>query len=112
MEQDLSLIRPFQQIDAAHQRGFSRAGQADDAENLTLFHGNGHILQRGHLIVSGAEGFRQVFQFDNRFQIIPSRKKKTSLCQSTRTEETRVTTLFYSRLTSGCLREYQHTPAL
>jgi hypothetical protein len=36
----------LQQIDAPHQRGFSRAGQADDAEYLAVRYGEVYVLQR------------------------------------------------------------------
>ena len=56
VEQHLALIRPLQQIDAAHQRAFTRTGQADDAENFSRLHCHGYMLQRRHLALAGAKG--------------------------------------------------------
>ena len=93
MEENLAAIRPLQQIDAAHQRGFTGAGQADDSENLALFHRDIHMLQSFNLITAVTEGLRQIFHLDNRFQshssyvsprnannFTAASKKKTSLC--------------------------------
>ena len=68
MKKDLALIRPLQQIDAADQGGFTRAGQADDSENLAAFYGERHIAQCRHMALTGAEMLGKVLNFNNRFQ--------------------------------------------
>ena len=88
MEQDAALIRPLQQIDAAHQGAFTRAAEADDAENIALLHGNGYILQGTDLVFAGAKGFAQAFEFYNSRQKITSLKTKNALVPlRTRTEK-------------------------
>ena len=57
VKQHPTLLRPFQQIDAAHQRGLTGTGQADDAEDIALLHLQAYILQSRHLCLPCAEGF-------------------------------------------------------
>ena len=57
MEQNIAAVRPFQQIDAANQGAFARTGQANDAEDIALLDGDGHILQCVYLIFAAAKGF-------------------------------------------------------
>ena len=47
VQHDLTGGRRLQEVDAAHQRGLARTGQADDAEDLTVADGEGNVLQRG-----------------------------------------------------------------
>ena len=44
-----AVIRRFQQVQAAHQRRFARAGIADHAVNHAVLDVEGHIVQRGHV---------------------------------------------------------------
>lgn len=55
----------FQQVDAAHQSAFACAGQADDAEDLSLPDGQIDILQGMNGIFAAAECFAYAFQADN-----------------------------------------------
>ena len=44
-----AVVRRFQQIQAAHQRRFARAGIADHAVNHAVLDVEGHVVQRGHV---------------------------------------------------------------
>ena len=45
---DLALGGALQQVDAAHQRAFACAGHTDDAVDVAVLDGEGHILQSVH----------------------------------------------------------------
>ena len=49
----------LQQVHAAHQRAFSSAGEADDAEDLSLFNAQVDAVQRGDGGLALAEGLPQ-----------------------------------------------------
>ena len=88
MEQDTALIRPLQQIDAAHQGALSGAAETDDAKNIALLHGNGYILEGTDLAFTGAKGFAQGFEFNDSRQKITSLETKNALVPlRTRTEK-------------------------
>ena len=42
--QNSAAVGTLQQIDTAHQRGFSSAGKADNAEDLALFYFKAHVI--------------------------------------------------------------------
>ena len=74
IQQDLSGGRLLQKVDAAHQRGLARAGQADDAEDLAVVDIQADILQRGDGVGrAGVVGFAQMLQFDH--ETFPFHKK-------------------------------------
>ena len=59
---DPSAVRALKQVDTAHQRGFSRAGEADYAEYLALFYLKAHIV-RGVEFFAGVDvGLGNVLQ--------------------------------------------------
>ena len=59
---DTSAVRALKQVDTAHQRGFSRAGEADYAEYLALFYLKAHIV-RGVEFFAGVDvGLGNVLQ--------------------------------------------------
>ena len=63
---DLALGGALQQVDAAHQRALARAGHTDDAVNVAILYGEGHILQCVHSAVcAGIVFFAYVFQLDH-----------------------------------------------
>ena len=75
VQQDLSGGRLLQKVDAAHQRGLARAGQADDAEDLAVVDIQADILQRGDGVGrAGVVGFAQMLQFDH--ETFPFHKKR------------------------------------
>ena len=55
MEKDLAGGRPFQKVQAAHERALARAGQADDAENIALFYVQRHVAQRLKVVLPVVE---------------------------------------------------------
>ena len=63
---DAALRGALQQIDAAHQRGFARAGHADDAIDGTIRDGQVNVFQRIHRAVLHLEGLGNVFDLDHR----------------------------------------------
>mgnify|MGYP000242461346 CR=1 FL=1 len=65
-DQDIPLGGHLQQVDAAHQRGFTRAGHADDAVNGAIRDGQADVLQRIHCAVLHLEGLGKVFDLDHR----------------------------------------------
>ena len=65
VDPDLAGGRTFEQVDAAHQRRFARAGQADDTEDLAVRDGQVHILQRFHAAGGRGIDFAEVFQLDH-----------------------------------------------
>ena len=63
---DLALGGALQQVDAAHQRAFARAGHTDDAVDVAVRDGEGHILQSVHSSAcAGGICFINVLQFDH-----------------------------------------------
>lgn len=65
VHQHLPVRRALQQVHAAHQRGFSRAGQSDDAEYFAVLHRQADVVQRGEIPVPRVEGFIQIPQFNH-----------------------------------------------
>jgi hypothetical protein len=47
LDQDRAFVDRHQRVDAAEQRGFARAGRADDADHLALRHVHGDALEHG-----------------------------------------------------------------
>ena len=66
VDHDVALGRPFKEVDAAHQRGFARAGHADNPVDLPLIDGQVDVAQRLHRLRLSPECLGQVFQFDER----------------------------------------------
>ena len=66
VDDDAALSGAFQQVDAAHQRGFARARHTDDAVNRTIRDGQVDVLQRIHCAVLHLEGLGKVFDLDHR----------------------------------------------
>ena len=61
---DLALCGALQQVDAAHQRALARAGHTDNAVDVSILNGQGHILQCVHASVgTGVVCLAYVFQF-------------------------------------------------
>ena len=61
---DLTARRRLQQVDAAHQRALARAGHTDNAVDVSILNGQGHILQCVHASVgTGVVCLAYVFQF-------------------------------------------------
>ena len=60
VQQNVPAVRALQQVHTSHQRAFSRAGQADDAENFPFPDGKGNALQRFHAAVFRGEGFAEI----------------------------------------------------
>ena len=65
VHQHLAGGRPLKQVDAAHQRRFARAGQADDAENFAVRDREIHILQRFYAAGGRGIDFAEMFQLDH-----------------------------------------------
>ena len=62
---DLAGGGTLQHIDAADQRGLSRTGEADNAEDLAVRDSQIHILQRFHAAGGRGIDFAEVFQLDH-----------------------------------------------
>ena len=54
VQDDLAGRGPLQQVDAAHQRGLARAGEADDAEDFAVPDGQRHIPDCVHVFLPRA----------------------------------------------------------
>ena len=65
VHQHLARGRPLKQVDAAHQRRFARAGQADDTENFAVCDREIHILQRFYAAGGRGIDFAEMFQLDH-----------------------------------------------
>ena len=63
---DLSLVRRFQQVDAAQQRRFARTGRADDAGHFALVGGKIHALE--HFMV--AKSFLDALNLNHAFHLL------------------------------------------
>ena len=63
---DAALGGAFQQVDAAHQRGFARTGHTDDAVDGTIRNGQVDIAQRVDRAVLHLEGLGKMFDLDHR----------------------------------------------
>ena len=65
VDDDAALRGALQQIDAAHQRGFARAGHANDAINSSIRDGQVDVVQRVHRAVFHLESLGKVFDLDH-----------------------------------------------
>ena len=79
MVQDLAGAGGLQQVDAAQQGGFARAGGADDAGDVALVHEKVDVAQ--HLVV--AEALAQVLDFQDGF-LHAHRPRMSRFCSSAR----------------------------
>ena len=59
--ENLTCGRFFQHVDAAHQRGFAGAGQADDTKNLTGFDAQAGFMQSVDIAGFTVVGFFYVY---------------------------------------------------
>ncbi len=58
VDHDTAARGPFEQVDAAYQRGLSGTGLADDAEDVPIFDGKVDIAKGGMGALAFAEGLR------------------------------------------------------
>ena len=65
VDDDAALGGAFQQVDAAHQRGFARARHTNDAVDGAIGDGQVDVLQRIHRAVLHLESLRKVFDLDH-----------------------------------------------
>ena len=61
-----AVVRRFQQVQAAHQRRFARAGHADNAENVALLDVQVDVFQGVYRLGFPLEGLCQVVQLNER----------------------------------------------
>ena len=103
----------FQQVDAAHQSAFACAGQADDAEDLSLPDGQIDILQGMNGIFAAAECFAYAFQADNgllfhRFLSLSIKKPLPLFSWRGKGESSRYHLAFISGFAAGSLIKHYH----
>ena len=65
VHRDRALGRLLQKVDAAHERAFARAGQADDAEDFAAVNLQINAVERNHSTRAAAEGLIQVLYADD-----------------------------------------------
>ena len=62
---DGAFIGALEHINAAHQRGFARAGHTDNAVDIAVPDGQVDIVQRYDRAALGGKALGQVLQFDH-----------------------------------------------
>ena len=60
-----AVVGRLQQVDAAHERRFARAGVADDAVDFALVDVKTHVARRAHIAAAQAEGFVEMADVDH-----------------------------------------------
>src|SRR3546814_6681306 len=66
MQEDIAGARLLEAAYQPQQGGLAAAGGAEQGEELVLADGQGHVVERAHLLLTGAEHLRQPPYFDGR----------------------------------------------